>query len=131
MICKDALKLLTMLDENRRKGIVLNSQEQLTLEELEKNDYVSQIKLENFDPYELSRARSELVQLQNMDKSIRESTALREQELRNRILALSELSAKKDRSVSVNGIDYSVTYRGKELVENLIPRIKRIENKQV
>ncbi len=122
-----------MFDENRGKRIGFNSQEQLTLQELEKNGYVSQIKLEDFDPYELSRARSELAQLQNMEKSIREleSTTLREQELRNHILALSELSAKKDRSISINGINYSVTYKGKELVENLISRIKRIGNKQV
>jgi hypothetical protein len=44
---------------------------------------------------------------------------------------LSELSAKKQRSVSIHGTDYSITYKGKELIENLIPRINRIGNKQV
>jgi len=135
MICKDGLKLLTRLDENREKRIGLNSQEQLTLEELEKNDYVSQVLVEDFDHNELARARSELIQIQDKKKNLREkeleSMALQEQVLRNHILALSELSSKKERSVLINGRYYSITYKGKELVENLIPRIKRIGIKQV
>jgi len=133
MICNDALKLLTLMDENRGKRINLGSHHQSTLQELEQSSYVSQVKLVDFDPQELSRAKSELIQLQNMQTEMREleSTALQEQELRKRILALSELSAKKQRSVSINGIDYNITYKGKELIENLIPRINRIGNKQV
>lgn len=158
MICNDAFKLLTKLDENKGKSIVLNSPEQLTLQELEKNGYVSQVKLEDFDPYELSRAKSELAHSQNMEKKTREqlaeleipgsiesfglydreklereleSASLHQQGLRNQILTLSELSAKKERSISIYGIDYSITYKGKELMENFMPRIKRIGNKQL
>jgi len=121
------------MDENRGKRISLGSLDQLTLQELEKNSYVSQVLPEVFDPQEFSQAKSELIQLQNMAKEMRESgsAALKEQVLRNRILALSELSAKKQRSVSIHGIDYIIKFKGKELIENLIPRIKRIGNKQV
>lgn len=126
MICDDAFRLLTMFDEIRGKRIGLDPNEQLMLQELEKNVYVSRIKLENFDPYELSRAKSELARLQNLQNM--ESTALKEQELRKHILALSELSARKDNSLSINGIDYSITYKGKELAQNLMPRLMRIGN---
>jgi len=133
MNCNDALRLLTLMDENRGKRISLGSLDQSTLQELEQNSYVSQVLPEDFDQQELSRAKSELIQMQNLEKKLWEplSNALKEQGLRNRILALSELSAKKQRSVSINGIDYSITYKGKELIENLIPRIRRIGNKQV
>lgn len=133
MNCNDALKLLSLMDENRGKRISLNEHDQLTLQELEQNAYVSRIKLEDFDLHELSQARSELIQLQNMAKNLNglEPAALDEQVLRNRIIVLSELSANKQRSISIHGIDYGITYKGKELIENLIPRLKRIGNKQV
>lgn len=121
------------MDENRGKRISLGSHDQSSLQELEQNAYVSRIKLDDFDQRELSRAKSELIQLQNIGKEMQEHRydVLKEQELRNHILTLSELSAKKQRSVSIHGIDYSITYKGKELIENLIPRIKRIGDKQI
>ncbi len=133
MICNDVLKMLTVLNENRGKNMYIDSRDQLLLHELEKRGFVSQLKMENFDSNELSEARSKLVQLYSRENSTLapESASQQEQELRNRILALSELAANRDRSILINGINYGITYKGNELVRNLIPRIKRIGNKQL
>ncbi len=158
MICNDALKLLKALDDSRGKRIELKIEETLQLGELESNGYVSRVNVEAFNPDELAKSKLQLGQLQESERENRkriasfefpgwsagseicdteklkheiEAAILQERRLRDRILTLSELSAKKDRSVSFNGIQYIITYKGKELAKNLESRINRIGNKQV
>lgn len=143
------------LENNKGAAISLEYSERWLLGELEKRGYVIRVPTPSYSPEVLSQLKEALVEAQREEAMIREelrglefyrgsfsSSQMKDttsqlfqrleycrtkgQQLRSQILTLSESSALLSCSVSISGAHYSITYKGKELIANMIPRIKRV-----
>ena len=152
MNCGDAAALLTRLMSSGGSAapVSLTGPEEVVIRELIEKGFAARLQVEPIDPEEVARVRVQLADSQRREEEARRDLSksevlqgsafkrrnefvsrlaalAREQALlRSRVLDLAEGAARVLGSAKVDGERVAVTFRGKELVAALGPRLSRV-----
>src|SRR5437867_4225702 len=144
MRCSDAAGILTRLSSRDPAQVSLSGAEEAIFQDLQSAGYVAAVAAAPANPEELDALQEKLAGLQRDESKIRDGlslktekdrapdrarlAALAEQEatVRGTILDLADRAARLEGSVAVDGKRVAVTYRGKELLASLSPRLPRL-----
>ncbi|TLZ55674.1 MAG: hypothetical protein E6K17_05370 [Methanobacteriota archaeon] len=154
MKCGEAAAILGRLVPSGA-GVQFTGTEEDAFRELLQQGFIAQVEATRVDPAESMRLRRELADAAGQEADLRRSLAngelsrgrsfqgrrsledrleaiLADQRgLRTRILTLAERDAAVESSVAVNGQRYIVTFRGKEFLSRLGPRLQRVSRSSV
>ena len=154
MTCGEAAAILGRLG-SPGGPVRFTGAEEATFQELLRQGFIAPVETGRVDPDEMAHLRRELADAVGRDAELRSSIAdgessrgrlfqgrsdlednlgrvlLQERGLRTRILTLAERNSVLESSVPVNGQRFIVTYRGKEFLARLGPRLQRVSGSSV